>query len=170
MLKEDSGNNSVNKIQEVEGIGVDVFVQGTLIHLPSGYKPLPDESYMCIKHLAFFKHILLSWQNKIKQDSQETIHDLKDKRLGSDENQSFALRISDRMCKLSKKIDHSLRSIESGTYGYCEESGEEIGINRLISRPIAALCIKMQEKHEMAESNQDKALRCQKVLFAEEEK
>ncbi|MBN2061195.1 MAG: RNA polymerase-binding protein DksA [Deltaproteobacteria bacterium] len=128
--------------------------------LPSDYIPSDKEPYMNKKQLEYFKRKLLSWREKLLRDSYETVVKLKDE--GGREtdildqgtvetNMSLHLRNRDRDRKLIQKIDDALERIKMGTYGYCEESGEEIGLNRLEARPIARLCLEEQELRERRE-------------------
>ena len=128
--------------------------------MPAGYVPTDNEPYMNERQLEYFKHKLLSWREKLLRDSQETVIKLKDE--GSREtdildqgtvetNMALHLRNRDRDRKLIQKIDDALERIKMGTYGYCEESGEEIGLDRLEARPIARLCLEEQELRERRE-------------------
>ncbi|AFC72950.1 RNA polymerase-binding protein DksA [Rickettsia rhipicephali] len=125
--------------------------------LPMGYKPSNDEEYMCPNHLEYFRQKLLRWKEDLLKESQETLNHLKEENLKeSDLNdcatheteRAFELRSRNRYCKLMSKIEEALSRIKNGEYGYCEETGEPIGIKRLEARPIAALCIEAQERHE----------------------
>ena len=124
------------------------------------YVPAENEPYMNERQLEYFKLKLLSWREKLLRDSQETVVKLKDE--GSREtdildqgtaetNMALHLRNRDRDRKLIQRIDDALERIKMGTYGYCEESGEEIGLNRLEARPIARLCLEEQERRERSE-------------------
>ena len=128
--------------------------------LKNTYHPSDTESYMNPDQLAYFRKKLLDWRNQLLEESQKTIANLKESQ--SSESESVArgtlesttgieLRTRDRYRKLIKKIDQSLAKIEAGTYGYCEETGEEIGLKRLEARPVATLCIEAQERHERIE-------------------
>ena len=128
--------------------------------LPADYVPTDEELYMNERQLEYFKRKLLSWRDKLLHDSLETVVKLKDEGgreidildQGSVEtNMALHLRNRDRDRKLIQKIDEALERIKIGTYGYCEESGEEIGINRLEARPIARLCLEEQELRERRE-------------------
>ena len=129
-------------------------------NLPNGYEPSESEAYMNDNQLAYFKSRLLAWRDELLDESRRTLEKMKegDSReieaveQGAREYDTFLeLRTRDRYRKLIKKIDAALEKIQDGTYGYCEETGEEIGIKRLMARPIAALCIKAQEAHERRE-------------------
>ncbi len=124
------------------------------------YKPTPDEPYMNPMQLAYFRQKLLSWRNSLLQGAEDTIHHLQEEdhnepdptdRAASETTRAFELRTRDRARKLIMKIDAALERIEEGVYGYCQETGEPIGLPRLRARPIATLCLEAQEKHEKLE-------------------
>jgi DnaK suppressor protein len=127
------------------------------VKLEKNYRPSELENYMNPMQMEYFKHKLLMWKNDLLNDSQETIEHLKeDYTHESDLNDratvemetALELKTRDRYRKLLDKIDLALEKIESEEYGYCEETGEEIGLKRLEARPIATLCIEAQQKHE----------------------
>ncbi|MFW5680235.1 MAG: RNA polymerase-binding protein DksA [Pseudomonadota bacterium] len=112
------------------------------------------------RQLAYFKQKLLDWRGEILRGSGMTLQALKDEdtRLADSSDwasaevqRNFSLRTRDRERKLLSKIQQALQRIEDGSYGYCEETGEPIGLNRLDARPIATLCIEAQERHERRE-------------------
>lgn len=124
------------------------------------YTPSSEEPYMCELHLAFFKKKLKDWRSEILKDSIETIHHMQEytqnepditDRATTETDRTLELRTRDRGRKLINKIDEALRRIEEGSYGYCEETGDPIGLTRLIARPIATLSIEAQERHEKEE-------------------
>ncbi len=125
------------------------------------YVPKEKEKYMCPKHLAFFKKKLLDWKTDLKRTSNEAIYNssLDDNSTSADivyqassyTEKNVELRAINRQIKLITKIDSALKRIQDGTYGFCEETGEPIGLKRLIARPVATLCISAQEKHEKEE-------------------
>jgi len=130
------------------------------IELPEGYKPSPDEEYMSPQQLEYFRRKLLDWRSELLQESENTINHLKEEnwqepdindRATLETDAALELRTRDRYRKLINKIDAALARIADGTYGYCEETGEEIGLARLEARPIATLTIEAQEKHERLE-------------------
>jgi len=132
----------------------------SVVTLPPNYKPSAKEEYMNEKQLEYFKRKLLDWRADLMKGSETTLQDLKENNINeADENdrasnetdQSLELRTRDRMRKLIKKINQALDRIENGTYGYCEETGEPIGLARLEARPVATLCIEAQERHERKE-------------------
>ena len=127
------------------------------IELEPEYKPSDKEEYMNPKHLEYFKQKLLAWKQELIAEAQETMSHLKEEKLNepdpgdramAETDTAFELRSRDRYRKLINKIDYALEKIESKEYGYCEETGEPIGLGRLEARPIATLCIEAQEKHE----------------------
>ena len=125
------------------------------------YTPNSKEKYMCAKHKKFFTEKLLEWRKEIIKSNNESaaLSNLDDNSSSADiidqassyTEKTVEMRASNRRRKLVNKIDHALKKIQNGTYGYCEETGEPIGLQRLIARPIATLCIEAQEKHEMEE-------------------
>jgi len=128
------------------------------VELPEGYRPSPDEPYMCPEHLEYFRRKLLDWREQLVQESQETIDNLRGEvrdvgdeaeRATRETENSLELRTRDRYRKLLAKIDAALARIDEGEYGYCEETGEEIGLPRLEARPIATLCLDAQERWEL---------------------
>ena len=135
----------------------------SLITLEPNYKPSAKEEYMCDKHLEYFRQKLLSWRTELVKESSDTLQDLKETNLNepdlndrasNEADQYLELRTRDRMRKLIKKINQALDRIENGTYGYCEETGEPIGLGRLEARPVTTLCIEAQERHERKEKTQ----------------
>lgn len=128
--------------------------------LPEGYNPAADDDYMGPLHLEYFRQKLMQWRNELLTESESTINHLKEEnwqepditdRATLETDAALELRTRDRYRKLINKIDAALNRIKEGTYGYCDETGEEIGIPRLEARPIATLTIEAQEKHERLE-------------------
>lgn len=135
----------------------------SIVTLPPDYKPSAKEDYMNDKQLEYFRQKLLAWRGELVKESSETLQDLKETtlnepdmndRASNEADQSLELRTRDRMRKLIKKINEALDRIENGTYGYCEETGEPIGLGRLEARPVATLSIEAQERHERKEKTQ----------------
>lgn len=129
-------------------------------HLLEDYRPREDEPYMNPRQVDYFRRKLMAWRDDILRGSGETLRQLKeeDTRLpdqsdwaSAEIQRSFELRTRDRERKLLSKIDAALRRIDDGTYGYCEETDEPIGLRRLEARPIATLSIEAQERHERRE-------------------
>lgn len=132
----------------------------TFIVLPPDYKPSVEEEYMNEQQLEYFRRKLQTWKDELLKESEYTLQDLKETslheadpsdRASSETDQFLELRTRDRMRKLIKKIDSALKRITDGTYGYCEETGEPIGLGRLEARPVTTLCIEAQERHEKNE-------------------
>jgi DnaK suppressor protein len=128
--------------------------------LPKGYKPLEKDDYMCDEHLEYFRRKLLSWRAELLKESNETLGHLKEEnwnepditdRATVETDTALELRTRDRYRKLINKIDAALRRIETREYGFCEETGDPIGLKRLEARPIATLSIAAQERHEREE-------------------
>jgi DnaK suppressor protein len=126
----------------------------------SEYRPTEDEPFMNERQLEYFKQKLLSWKEDILRESRETLSHLQTDtenhpdiadRASSETDRALELRTRDRQRKLISKIDEALRRIEDGSYGYCEETGEPIGVARLEARPIATLSLEAQERHERRE-------------------
>ena len=125
------------------------------------YTPNAKEKYMCTKHKKFFAQRLLSWRKEIVKSNNDNIvlNNLDDNISSADivdqassyTDKTVEMRASNRRRKLINKIDQALKRIKDGTYGFCEETGEAIGLKRLIARPIATLSIQAQEKHEQQE-------------------
>ncbi|MBO4519908.1 MAG: RNA polymerase-binding protein DksA [Alphaproteobacteria bacterium] len=130
------------------------------IQLPKGYRPSADEPFMNDMQKEYFRQKLTAWRAELLKDSEETLDNLKEggmtvpdisDRASAEADKALELRTRDRMRKVISKIDVALGKIEDGTYGYCEETGEPIGLERLIARPIATLSIEAQERHERME-------------------
>ncbi|MBI1363871.1 MAG: RNA polymerase-binding protein DksA [Proteobacteria bacterium] len=133
---------------------------GEGVDYPVGYVPNEKEEYMGKQQLAYFRDVLLAWRSQLEQESMETVKELQENSaIMSDLNdqasieyeQTVELRTRDRERKLIQKIDEALERIDTGEFGYCEETGDPIGIPRLMARPIATLCIeakRIQEKKE----------------------
>lgn len=124
------------------------------------YKPKRGESYMNELQLAHFRNILLAWKRELMEEVDRTMHHMKDDaanfpdpndRATQESEFGLELRTRDRDRKLLRKIDSALARIDDGSYGYCEETGEEIGLRRLEARPVATLCLEAQERRELAE-------------------
>lgn len=130
------------------------------VELPEGYTPSENEEYMSPMQLEYFRRKLLAWRDELMQESDSTINHLREEnwqepdindRATLESDAALELRTRDRYRKLINKIDKALKSISDGTYGYCEETGDEIGLRRLEARPIATLTIEAQERHERLE-------------------
>lgn len=128
--------------------------------LPADYAPSEDEEYMSTKQLNYFRVLLLEWKRSIVEASEGTLQSLQDgpirepdlnDRASSETDWGIELRTRDRQRKLISKIDAALRRIDEGEYGWCDKTGEPIGINRLIARPIATMTVEAQQAHERRE-------------------
>lgn len=128
--------------------------------LPPGYRPSDAEEFMNPLQLEYFRQKLLRWRSELLSESSETLRRLKEEtrlepdladRASLETDTTIELRTRAREHKLIAKIDAALQRIESGSYGYCEETDEPIGIRRLEARPIATLSIEAQERHERVE-------------------
>jgi DnaK suppressor protein len=128
-----------------------------VINLPAGYHPTQKEEYMGPRQLAYFRAKLQKWREDLVEESKQTIDNLRDEvrdvgdeaeRATRETENSLELRTRDRYRKLIAKIDKALKRIEEGRYGFCEETDEEIGLDRLEARPIATLCLDAQERWE----------------------
>ena len=124
------------------------------------YRPTEDEPFMNPRQREYFRRKLENWKDDILRESRETIENLQEEsqnhpdmadRASSESDRALELRTRDRQRKLISKIDAALKRIEDGTYGYCEETGEPIGVARLDARPIAMLSLEAQELHERRE-------------------
>lgn len=124
------------------------------------YKPSEDEEFMNPRQLDYFRAKLVTWKNEILSESKETLVNLQKEsqnhpdvadRASSETDRSIELRARDRQRKLIAKIDSALARMDDGSYGYCEETGDPIGVGRLDARPIATLSLEAQERHEKRE-------------------
>ena len=124
------------------------------------YKPTQKEKFMNAKMKEYFRQKLENWKNELLKESSQTLNNLQTEneakpdmtdRASEEIDRTFELRTRDRERKLINKIEAALRRIEEGTYGYCEETGEPIGLKRLEARPVATLSLEAQEMHEKAE-------------------
>ena len=130
------------------------------IKISSKYRPSEKEKFMSAKQREFFRRRLLGWRDELVRDAQGTIQNLQEDdgqapdiadRANTESERSIELRARDRQRKLVAKIDAALGRIEDGSYGYCDDTGEPIGLKRLEARPIATLSIEAQERHERRE-------------------
>ncbi|WP_184798087.1 RNA polymerase-binding protein DksA [Nitrospirillum iridis] len=131
--------------------------------LPPDYRPSEDEPYMSPVMTEYFRQKLLQWRSELLRESTETLVNLQDggiqepdiaDRASAETDRSLELRTRDRERKLISKIDEAIERIELNEYGYCEETGEPIGVRRLEARPIATLSVEAQERHERMERTQ----------------
>lgn len=132
----------------------------SVVTLPPDYKPTPKEEYMSAMQLEYFRRKLLAWKEEILRESKETLHNIQEEslqqpdmtdRASLETDMALELRTRDRQRKLINKINAAIERIDQGEYGYCEETGNPIGLPRLEARPIATLCLEAQERHEKFE-------------------
>lgn len=131
-----------------------------VIKLPRNYRPSEKEPFMNNRQRAYFRDKLLRWRDEIVRETRETLQNLHEDssqhadladRATSETDRAIELRARDRQRKLVAKIDEALERIRDGSYGFCEETGEPIGLKRLVARPIATLSLEAQERHERRE-------------------
>ena len=132
-----------------------------MVKISKNYTPKESEKYMCEKHKLFFKNKLTEWKKDLVRTNNEALYNssLDDNSTSADivdqassyTEKNVEMRAINRQIKLISKIDSALKKIKDGTYGFCEETAEPIGLKRLMARPIATLCIAAQEKHEKDE-------------------
>jgi DnaK suppressor protein len=148
--------------QQTETSRASTSVQAAvpLSELPAGYAPSDSEPFMNELQRLYFRKKLESWKGEIMREGRETLVTLHDDtsqhaditdRASSETDRAIELRARDRQRKLVSKIDAALERIADGSYGYCEETGEPIGLKRLDARPIATLSVEAQERHERRE-------------------
>jgi len=130
------------------------------IHGIAPYKPKRGEEYMSDDQLEHFQNILSAWKRELMFEVDRTVHHMQDEaanfpdpndRATQESEFGLELRTRDRERKLLRKIDSALLRIDEGSYGFCDETGEEIGLKRLEARPVATLCLEAQERRELAE-------------------
>ena len=132
-----------------------------MVKISKNYVPKESEKYMCEKHKLFFKNKLSEWKKDLIRSNNEALYNssMDDNSTSADivdqassyTDKNVEMRAINRQIKLISKIDAALRRIKDGTYGFCEDTGEPIGLKRLMARPVATLCIAAQEKHEKDE-------------------
>ena len=132
-----------------------------MTRVPKNYKPTQKEKFMGAKMKEYFRLKLIDWKNELLKESSQTLTNMQKEentakpditdRASEEIERSFELRTRDRERKLINKIESALRRIKEGSYGYCEETGEPIGIKRLEARPVATLSLEAQEIHEKKE-------------------
>ena len=149
-----NGHNGHNGIDAANGAGAAAKDKGKI------YRPTEKEPFMNERQKEYFRQKLAIWREDILKEAKDTLQHLQDEnvnhpdladRASSETDRAIELRARDRQRKLINKIDAALHRIDDGTYGYCEETGEPIGIKRLEARPIATLSVEAQERHERRE-------------------
>ena len=145
---------------KVAGKRMTARAKSSSIVLPPNYRPSEDEPFMNERQRMYFRQKLVTWKEEIIRQTKETLAGLHEEstqhadladRATSETDRALELRARDRQRKLIAKIDAALSRIEDGSYGYCEETGEPIGLKRLDARPIATLSVEAQERHERRE-------------------
>lgn len=130
------------------------------VTFPPDYRPSDDEPFMNERHREYFRQKLIQWKIELLREAEETLESLQEggmqeadlaDRASAEMDRALELRTRDRARKLIAKIDAALMRIEDGSYGFCEETGEPIGLRRLEARPIATLSLEAQERHERME-------------------
>ncbi len=128
--------------------------------IEAGYSPSEDEVFMSERQRTYFRRKLLDWRDELLRESRETLSNLQSEnenhpdiadRASSETDRAIELRARDRQRKLIAKINAALSRLDDGSYGYCEETGDPIGLRRLDARPIATLSVEAQERHERRE-------------------
>ena len=132
-----------------------------MVKISKTYVPKESEKYMCEKHKVYFKKKLTEWKKDLVKTNNEALYNssLDDNSTSADivdqassyTEKNVEMRAINRQIKLISKIDAALKRIKDGTYGFCEDTAEPIGLKRLMARPVATLCIAAQEKHEKEE-------------------
>ena len=149
-----NGHNGYNGIHAANGSGTVLKDKSKI------YRPTEKEPFMNERQKEYFRQKLAIWRDDILKEAKDTLQHLQDEnvnhpdladRASSETDRAIELRARDRQRKLISKIDAALHRIDDGTYGYCEETGEPIGIKRLEARPIATLSVEAQERHERRE-------------------
>jgi DnaK suppressor protein len=149
-----NGHNEHNGIHAANGSGTVAKDKSKI------YRPTEKEPFMNERQKEYFRQKLAIWREDILKEAKDTLQHLQDEnvnhpdladRASSETDRAIELRARDRQRKLINKIDAALHRIDDGTYGYCEETGEPIGIKRLEARPIATLSVEAQERHERRE-------------------
>ena len=151
---------SKTRAPAVQAKPAPVKAPASSIVLPPNYRPSDSEPFMNERQRNYFRAKLLAWKEEILRQTRETLQGMHDEtvqyadiadRATSETDRALELRARDRQRKLISKIDAALARIEDGSYGYCEETGEPIGLKRLDARPIATLTVEAQERHERNE-------------------
>lgn len=128
--------------------------------MEAAYRPTDDEVFMSERHRDYFRRKLIGWRDELLRESRETLTTLQSEnenhpdfadRASSETDRAIELRARDRQRKLISKINAALSRLDDGSYGYCEETGDPIGLRRLDARPIATLSVEAQERHERRE-------------------
>jgi len=130
------------------------------VKLPKNYQPSDEEPFMNAKQREYFRRHLMAWREELVRETSSTLQNLQEEslqapdiadRASAETDRAVELRTRDRERKLVQKIDEALQRIKNGSYGFCEETEEPIGLRRLEARPIATLSLEAQERHERRE-------------------
>ena len=160
VAKDTAAKSKPSAKSKVAGKRMTARAKSSSIVLPPDYRPSEDEPFMNERQRMYFRQKLLAWKEEIIRQTKETLAGLHEEstqhadladRATSETDRALELRARDRQRKLVAKIDAALARIEDGSYGYCEETGEPIGLKRLDARPIATLSVEAQERHERRE-------------------
>jgi DnaK suppressor protein len=171
-ISKSSSNKTTSKVKKVKPaikkatatVKKSVIVEKKIkapIKISKNYIPKDTEKYMCEKHLSFFKIKLAEWKKELVKANNEALYhgSMDDNSVSADivdqassyTDKAVEMKAINRQIKLISKIDQALLRIKNGTYGFCEDTAEPIGLKRLMARPVADLCIEAQEKHEKEE-------------------
>ena len=154
------GPEEIEDVMAAEALSDSEILAKANKALPDDYTPSDDEEYMNERQQQFFRKLLIEWKHSLHTEAGGTLQNLADAplrepdltdRASSETDWGIELRTRDRQRKLIAKIDAALRRIDAGEYGYCEVTGDPIGLQRLIARPVATMTVEAQEAHERRE-------------------
>ena len=154
------GPEEIEDVMAAEALSESEILAKANKALPDDYTPSDDEEYMNERQQQFFRKLLIEWKHSLHTEAGGTLQNLADAplrepdltdRASSETDWGIELRTRDRQRKLIAKIDAALRRIDAGEYGYCEVTGDPIGLPRLIARPVATMTVEAQEAHERRE-------------------
>lgn len=154
------GPEEIEDVMAAEALNESEILAKANKALPDDYTPSDDEEYMNERQQQFFRKLLIEWKHSLHTEAGGTLQNLADAplrepdltdRASSETDWGIELRTRDRQRKLIAKIDAALRRIDAGEYGYCEVTGDPIGLQRLIARPVATMTVEAQEAHERRE-------------------
>ena len=154
------GPEEIEDVMAAEALSESEILAKANKALPDDYTPSDDEEYMNERQQQYFRKLLIEWKHSLHTEAGGTLQNLADAplrepdltdRASSETDWGIELRTRDRQRKLIAKIDAALRRIDAGEYGYCEVTGDPIGLQRLIARPVATMTVEAQEAHERRE-------------------
>ena len=154
------GPEEIEDVMAAEALSESEILAKANKALPDDYTPSDDEEYMNERQQQFFRKLLIEWKHSLHTEAGGPLQNLADAplrepdltdRASSETDWGIELRTRDRQRKLIAKIDAALRRIDAGEYGYCEVTGDPIGLQRLIARPVATMTVEAQEAHERRE-------------------